>query len=93
MFLTNSYSSHVKRLLFDHEIREEIISSRKICEELNFGKHVRHFVEVGSDSGPTGRVLRVSGRVQDPDPRPWTRHLFGSGYYGQTMLKFPPKNL
>ena len=36
-------------------------------------------LEVGSDSGPTGRVLRVSGRVQDPDPTPWTRHLFGSG--------------
>ena len=38
-----------------------------------------YFLEVGSDSGPTGRVLRVSGRVQDPDPTPWTRHLFGSG--------------
>ena len=48
-------------------------------------------LEVGSDSGPTGRVLRVSGRVQDPDPTPWTRHLFGSGYYGQTMHEIPAK--
>ncbi len=33
-------------------------------------------IEVGFDSGLTGRVLRVSGQVQDPDPRPWTRHTF-----------------
>ena len=32
-------------------------------------------VEVCSNSGPTGWVLWVLGRVQDPDPRPWTRHL------------------